>query len=269
MSPELVWWIEIAAKMATIATLVVVATWAAERSGPLVGALIATLPISAGPAFFLLSLDHEISFVAQAALAGLAINAATMIFCLAYILAARSFGLIVSYGLALAAWFGAVVLIQPVMWSATSAVVLNIAACAVALPIARRFVSVPTVRAIRRWYDIPFRATLVASFVAAVVTVSFHLGPMATGTLAVFPIVLSSLIVILQPRIGGPATAALIAHSLFGLIGFAAATLALHLAVTPFGAPVALSLALAVSVGWNLLLLLVRRRVSQAAAARI
>ena len=78
MSPEFVWWIEIAAKMASTATLVVLATWAAERSGPHVGALIATLPISAGPAFFLVSLDHDTSFVAQAALAGLAINAATM-----------------------------------------------------------------------------------------------------------------------------------------------------------------------------------------------
>ena len=252
-------WVEIAVKMAATATLVVVATLAAERAGPLVGALIATLPIAAGPAFVFVSFYHDASFVSQAALASVAINAAIQIFCLTYVLCARSFGLVVSYGLALVVWVAAAALIQSISWTATSAVLLNIAVMAVTLPIAARVTSAPAARLIRRWYDVPFRAGLVAIFVALVVTLGVRLGPAATGMLAVFPIVLSSLIVILQPRLGGAAMSALIAHGMFGLVGFGGAALMLHLAAPAFGTPTALILALAVSLSWNLVLLLRRR----------
>ena len=57
---------------------------------------------------------------------------------------------------------------------------------------------------------------------------------------------------ILQPRIGGPPTAAVIANSVWGLIGFGIAIAVLHLTALPFGSPVALSLALATCVAWNL-----------------
>jgi hypothetical protein len=57
---------------------------------------------------------------------------------------------------------------------------------------------------------------------------------------------------ILHPRIGGPATAAVIANGLWGLIGFAAAIVALHLAAEPLGSAAALSLALATCVAWNI-----------------
>ena len=112
----------------------------------------------------------------------------------------------------------------------------------------------------RRWYDLPVRATMVATLVAVVVGVSAHVGPALTGTLAVFPIVLTSLILIFQPRIGGPATAALIAHTIPGLAGFALALVVLHVAALTLGTPAALALALAVSVAWNLILWLGRRQ---------
>ncbi len=39
-----------------------------ERSGPVTGALVATLPISAGPSYVFLAIDHDAAFIAQGAL---------------------------------------------------------------------------------------------------------------------------------------------------------------------------------------------------------
>ena len=106
----------------------------------------------------------------------------------------------------------------------------------------------------RRWYDIPLRASMVAALVATVVTLSGWVGPSITGILALFPVVFTSLMLILHPRIGGPATAAVIANSAWGLMGFGLAIAVLHLAALRFGSAAGLSLALAVCVGWNLTL---------------
>jgi hypothetical protein len=57
---------------------------------------------------------------------------------------------------------------------------------------------------------------------------------------------------ILHPRIGGPATAAVIANGGWGLIGFGIAIAVMHVTALRFGSAVALSLALMTCVCWNL-----------------
>src|SRR5579883_1439902 len=59
----------LAAKLAITAAFVVGAARTAERAGPLIGAMVATLPIAAGPAYVFLALDHDASFIAASALA--------------------------------------------------------------------------------------------------------------------------------------------------------------------------------------------------------
>jgi len=86
-----------------------------------------------------------------------------------------------------------------------------------------------------RWYDIPLRAALVATLVAIVVTLSNIVGPRVSGVIALFPAVFTSLILILTPRIGGAATAAVLANGQWGLIGFGLAIVVLHLAAQPLG----------------------------------
>ena len=54
-----------------------------------------------------------------------------------------------------------------------------------------------------RWNDLALRAGLVALLVGVVVTFSFRIGPTGSGILAVFPIVLSSIMIILHHRVGG------------------------------------------------------------------
>ena len=85
-------------------------------------------------------------------------------------------------------------------------------------------------------------------------------GPKVTGILAVFPIVLLSLIFILHPRIGGPATAAVLSNMPLGLAGFSLSCLTAHLLVERAGAAAGLAIALAVSICCNLLFWAIRRR---------
>src|SRR2546430_539067 len=135
MSPELAFLLSLTLRMAFAAAFVVIASMVTERSGPAIGALIATLPVSAGPSYIFLAIDHDDAFIAQSAL---------------------------------------------------------------------------------------------------------------------FPAVFTSLVLILNPRIGGAATAAVLANGQWGLIGFGLAIVIMHLAAEPLGRAAALSLALAMCVAWNL-----------------
>ena len=72
--------------------------------------------------------------------------------------------------------------------------------------------------------------------------------------LALFPVVFTSMMLILHPRIGGPPTAAVIANGAWGLMGFGIAVAVLHVAARGFGSAIGLSLALSTCIGWNLAL---------------
>ena len=264
MSPDLLVVLAFILRMGVAAAFVVVASMIAERSGPLIGAMVSTLPISAGPSYVFLALEHPPAFIADSVLTSLVINAVTAVFAVAYAAAAQRHGPAVSVAIALGLWLAAAVLVARVPWSLTGALGVNIVVFAVCVPLGQRFVHVkmPLVR--RRWYDVPLRAAMVGCLVTTVVGLSTQVGPALTGVLTVFPIVLTSLMLILQPRIGGPAAAAVIAHTTWGLVGFAAALVTLGLAVVPLGAAVALSAALAVSIGWNVMIWLWRRRETRA-----
>ena len=249
----------LAAKLAVTAAFVIGAARSAERAGPLVGAMVATLPIAAGPAYVFLALDHDASFIAASALASLAANAANMVFCTVHATVAQSRGAVISLATALGAWIVLATAARTVDWTLSEAILLNAVVFAACLVISRRFRAAPMPPTIRRRYDVPLRAGMVSALVAAVVVLSTRVGPIVTGLLALFPIVLISLILIFQPRSGGRATAALTANAVIGLGGFAAALVALHVAVMPLGVPAALVLALLVSIGCNLAVAVVRR----------
>ena len=118
--------------------------------------------------------------------------------------------------------------------------------------------------ATRPWYDFVVRSSMVALLVAAVVLLSFRIGPTGTGVLAVFPVIYTSIMVILHHRVGGPATAAVLANAIPGLAGFGAALLTLHLTAVSLGIVAALFLGLGVSVVWNAVVFATRRHQARA-----
>jgi len=252
MSPELAFLLSLALRMAVAAAFVVSASMITERSGPAIGALIATLPISGGPSYVFLAIDHGDAFIAQSALASVPMNAASVLMSMAYILLVGRFGLAVSLAGALGAWSCVALLVSAFQWSLAGGILLNVVTFAICLPLAQRFRIARMPLVTSRWYDIPLRATLVATLVAVVVTLSGIVGPRISGVIALFPAAYTSLILILTPRIGGPATAALLANGQWGLIGFGLGVLTIALATPLLGRAAALSLALAVCILWNL-----------------
>jgi uncharacterized membrane protein (GlpM family) len=260
MPPELAFVLLLGMRMVVAAAFVIAASIITERSGPVIGALVASLPVSAGPAYVFLAADHDAGFIADAALASLPLNATAIFMGLAYVVLAQRFNVVISFAAAITVWLAAAVLVRSTAWSLASGIFVNLVAFAVCLPLVQRFRTAKMPLIVRRWYDIPLRATLVATLVATVVTLSNTVGPKVSGIIALFPVVFSSLMLILHPRIGGPATAAVIANGLWGLIGFGIAIVVLHLATARLGAVAGLSLALATCVAWNLGLWLYGRR---------
>ena len=252
MSPDLAFILTLALRMAVTAAFVVSASVITERSGPVIGALVATLPISAGPSYVFLALDHNAAFIAEGALASLPINAVTIFLGLTYVVLAQRQSAVVSCLSAVAVWIALASVIRMIHWSLAGGLIANAVAFAICVPLLRRFRNVKMPLITRRWFDIPLRASLVATLVATVVTLSGWVGPTISGIIALFPVVFTSMMLILHPRIGGPATAAVLANSGWGLMGLGIAIAVLHVAALRFGSAVGLGLALATCVSWNL-----------------
>ncbi|HWI26292.1 MAG TPA: hypothetical protein VN668_04940 [Stellaceae bacterium] len=247
-------------RMAVSAAFVVAASMVAERLGPFIGALIATLPVSAGPAYVFLAVDHDSGFIAASALASLPMNAATVLMNLVIIGLARRLPVTIGLAAGICLWFAVAMLVRSFAWTLLGGVGLNIFAFALSLPAAERFRTAKTPPVARRWYDVPLRAGLVAALVATLVLGANFFGPRLSGVIALFPVVFTSLILILGPRIGAQATVAVLANAQWGMIGLSLALVVLGLAAEPLGRAAALSLALATCVFWNLGLFLYQRR---------
>ncbi len=258
----IVWLPPLVRALAT-ALVVVSASAVAEALGPFWGALIASLPVSAGPAYVFLAMQHEADFVAASALSSCAANAATGLFLIVYGVLAGRMAPWPSLGAAVLAWLAGSLATQQVAWTPATATVANLVVYGSGFALLNTARSAPIIAvstARRRWCDLPVRAAAVAVFVSLVVAASALPGPAATGIAAVFPISLISLLVIVRPRIGGPAASLLAANALRAMLGFGVMLLVLHLAIPPWGVTGALIAAVIVSALWSAALLLLRER---------
>jgi hypothetical protein len=259
MPPDLYFALTLTVKMAVTAGFVLAATVTAERAGPLVGGLVATLPLGAGPVYVFLALDHGAHFIAASAINSLAINTVNVIFALVYALLAQRRSLTASLMLALLVWFALAWLVHAIHWTVTLGAVANIVVLGTCIALARplRHVAIPPLRTY--WYDLALRALMVAMLVGVTVTLSFRIGPSSSGVLAVFPIIMISVILILHRRVGGKPTAAVMANAVLGLVGFAFACVVLHFSAEPLGSVMGLALALGTSIAWGMSVFLARR----------
>jgi uncharacterized membrane protein (GlpM family) len=260
-SPDLLFWYSLALKMAITAAIVVIASVAVERSGPFIGALIAALPTAAGAAYIILAIEHPPAFIAASAIGSLATNAAVSVFALSYAVLAQRRGLLLSLSVAIVLWFAGAAALRLVDWTPVTAVALNVVVFAVTIPLSWRYrTSGPPPQVARKPFDIPLRALTAAIVVAVVTTASHRIGSFASGMFAVFPIVLGSFIVVLHPRVGGKASASVLAHAQVAFIGLGLGWLTLHSMAEPVGVWWGFAAGLAVGVAWNGMLWLLRAR---------
>lgn len=259
MSPELMFLFDLALKMALTAFIVVIISVVVERSGPFIGALIAALPTAAGAAYIILAFEHPPDFVAASAVGSAAATAAVSIFALTYTMLAQRHGLVLSLTAAIAVWFLGAAALRPVAWTAPTAALLDVVVFATTVPLSWRYrTSGVPAKFMRAAYDIPLRALTAAIVVATVTTASYSIGSFVSGVFAVFPIVMACSVVILQPRVGGVASASMFAHAQIALCGLWLGFLAMHYLVAPVGVWVAYGIGLLVCVAWSGLLWLVR-----------
>src|SRR5687767_10950247 len=158
MSPDLYFALTLIVKMAVTAGFLLTATIIAERAGPLIGGLVATLPISAGPVYIFLSLDHDAQFIAQSALGSLVTNAVNVVFAVAYVLLAQRRSLPVSLGGAFSVWLGLSWAVGYVQWTLPLAMALNVVIIAASLVLVHPLRHVRVAAAQTRWYDLVLRA---------------------------------------------------------------------------------------------------------------
>lgn len=270
ISPELLFWYGLALKMAMTAVVVVITSLAVERSGAFVGALIAALPTAAGAAYFILAIEHPAGFIAASAIGSVATCAAVSIYCLTYAVLAQRHGLLLCLTVSLLVWFAAAGIFRLIDWTPLGAVALNVVVFGTTIPLSWRYrASGPLRKFLRTPFDIPLRALAAAIVVAVVTSASYSIGSFASGMFALFPIILCSSVVILHPRIGGQATASMLAHAQVAFIGLALSFLAVHYMAEPFGSWWALTIGISVSIGWSGLLMLARMGVLRRALRKL
>jgi hypothetical protein len=244
-------------KVAITAATVVAASVAAERSGPVIGGVIVALPVSAGPGYVFLAQQASDAFIARSALYSLAMTAATALYLAVYVRIAPYLGTLASVAVSLLPWVVIAALLQRIELTWWSAVILNLAAFAFGLWLTRDSATVEAPpRRIAGLRDLLLRAVLAGSLVATVVTVSELIGPRLTGSAVTFPVVLTTLGLIMHHRYGGHAASRALRGALLAMPGFSACVLTLHLLAEPLGAPYALAAALAVSLAASALMLL-------------
>ncbi len=248
-----------AVKLAATAAVVLLATLIAERAGAFIGAMIAALPISAGPAFLFLAMEHGPAFLAKSALMALALNAAVAPFLLVAALVVRRHGILAAIAAAFPVWLGAAALFLYLDIGLAAALLANVLAYGVCLPLSAPLrAGGAAIRRRRGLFDIALRVAAVVAVIAAALTAGRLLGPTVAGVAAVIPVIWLSMSVVVYARSGGGACSAILANGIPGMIGFVLALTALTVLPPLHGSGLALGSALALCVGWNLGLTVLR-----------
>jgi uncharacterized membrane protein (GlpM family) len=254
-------WYGLTLKIAMTAGIVVAASIIVERSGPFIGAMIASLPTAGGAALIILAFEHPPEFIATGMVGSLIANVAGALFALTYAALAQRRSLPVSLITALLVWFVVVSIARVYPWTVVSAVVLNIVVFPITIWAGRHFRNEGAKGKVELTSrDLAWRAAVV-TFVVIVVTAASHsIGSVASGIFAFFPVAMSSFFIILHTRLGGPAAASVAAHVQLPLIGLSIGFVVVHYLAVPLGVWWTYLIGLGIGVGWNALLWVLRNR---------
>lgn len=262
MSAELFFLVALLLKIVMTASIVVAASVIVERSGPFIGALIASLPTAGGAALIILAVEHPPAFIAAGVIGSMIAVVISAPFALTYATLARRYSLPISFVGSFAVWFAAAFLSRLVPWTALSASLLTAVVFPLASYVSRGFRDAGDVKAkVQLTHrDLAWRAGVVTVCVIVVTTASSAIGPYFSGVFAFFPVAMGSFFIILHARLGGKAAASVAAHLQLPLIGLAPGFLVIHYLAEPVGVWWSYLIGLAISVIWAAALWLARRR---------
>jgi uncharacterized membrane protein (GlpM family) len=261
MLAEPMFWYGLVLKIAMTAGIVVAASIIVERSGPFIGALIASLPTAGGAALIILAVEHPPEFIATGMVGSLIANASCAVFALTYAALAQKRSLPVSLGVALLVWFIGVSIARFYPWTVVSAAVLDAVIFPLTIWASRPFrIEGVKSKVQLTGRDLAWRAAVVTVVVIVVTTASHSIGSVASGIFAFFPVAMSSFFIILHRRLGGPAAASVAAHVQLPIVGLSIAFVAVHQLAVPLGIWWTYLVGLAICVGWNAVLWMRRQR---------
>jgi hypothetical protein len=246
-------------KLALTPILIGGATLVARRWGPLVGGWIIALPLTSGPVLLFLAVDHGAAFAAAAAVGSLAGLAAIAAFCLCYAFAAARLGRsapdargwsrpalsVAAASLSFAA--AAVVLQQLVAISIWPVLLVTLGAVTVAARLIPRSGRAHAPIAHPAW-DLPARMAVATTLVVGLTAVAPVLGPGWSGLVATFPVYLAVMAAFAHRHAGARAANDVLRGMLAGLYGTSAFYVVLHVALVPYGVPVAFGAAIATAL---------------------
>jgi uncharacterized membrane protein (GlpM family) len=247
-------------KIAMTAGIVVAASILVERSGPFIGALIASLPTAGGAAYIILALEHPPEFIAAGTIGSIVSMAVTAVFALAYAHLAQRQSLVVSLTGAYLVWFGGVMLSRFVDWTIASALAVTAVIYAMTIVAGAQFRIEAKVRPKPERYDVVWRTAVVSLCVIVVTLASHSIGSFASGVFAFFPVAMGSFFLILHSRVSGPEAASVAAHVQAPLIGLIFGFVAIYYLAVPLGVWWSYLIALALGLFWNAILWVGRRQ---------
>ena len=200
--------------------LIGVASAVAERRGPRAGGWFAALPLTSGPVVLVFALERGSAFAAEASIGILLAVVALALYILVYCQASRRLGWPLSGALACIAYLS---VLWPLGRMHVSLPLAFLSACAAVLG-TRPFLpkdSQPLRRSRLPVWDIPSRMAIAAALVWTLAELSTVAGPVVSGLLAPFPVVMTIMSTFLHRRDGAAVARRFLSSLLIGLISFA------------------------------------------------
>ena len=232
-----------------------------ERTSPFIGGIVLALPIVTAPAYLFIILQHDATFVTQAALGSLATLGAVLLFLVCVIALVGRVTMPVALAGGLIAWFATGLLIRSLP-SALPVSLGLLATCGLLAWLSGRRVGMtaPAARGRSPWYEIVLRGSAAGLLVAAVSGLAHLLGPTVAGIFASFPVALLTVCWFLPRRLEPAGIRAALRATEIGLVSHMPFFLCLALLAPKTGALPAFIMGLAGSLGIAVALALLRRR---------
>ena len=217
--------------------LIMAATLAARRWGPVIGGCLAALPLSSGVISFFLAFEQGPDFGLAAATNSVLGQVAVIVFCVAYFRASMRFSWLPCMGVTLVCYFTAVKTLSYCAIPVAGSTVMVLALLTAALysnghPEATGSSVTPP------WWDIPIRMAAATGLLLIITGVAPLLGPGLSGLLSVFPVFTFVMALFTHKQYGGKAVRKLMHGIMFGIYAGTAFFATLALLMQSFSLPV-------------------------------
>lgn len=241
-------------KLTLAPALVAAATLATRRWGARVGGVLVAFPLVAGPILLFFAVEQGPVFTAQAAMGTVVGLSSISAFIAVYMHCAHRCGWAGAFGWAMASYAGCTALLSvlPVVWY--TALPLAWVTLFVAHRFAPRVDPARTSTAPPR-FELMIRMAATAVLVLSVTTLAGAMGPHLSGLVSVFPVATAVMAVFTHRHDGAGVAIRLLRGLLIGLYTFSLFCLTVALLVARLGAWRAFTLALAVSVSAQVVVL--------------